>query len=201
MLACFVISHPEVVPSTCSNGLAGVLSEDGAICCAEACNGQCGGVGCGTIDGTNGASDCCLGTIIASGVNCDAGVESPCIIVSDTFTDAPTASPLDMFTFSPTVGSSGGRFSVSPTVSFEQTSAPTIGSRRLERTETPTMFDSTGAPTISSRVGGSISIDPTMVPGVSMGPTSDAAAMSAGFVVTLAAMASGLFAVFAAARK
>lgn len=112
----------------CSNGVVGVQSEDGTICCATTCNGQCGGAGCGQINGTNGGSDCCSGAIAASGVMCDAGVESPCIIVSAPFTDAPTASPVDMFTVGPTGRFPGGQGSFSPTVKpaeVELTEAPT----------------------------------------------------------------------------
>ena len=187
------------MPSTCSNGLSGVQSEDGNICCAEACNGQCGGVGCGTIAGTNGALDCCSGAILASGVICDTGVESPCIIVSDISTDVPTDSPVDMIVFEPTTGSPEFQLSVAPTVLPGQTPALSVGSRQIELNESPTAFP-TGAPTIAATVS-SNSIDATMFPGVIMSPTSDASAASARIVVSLAAMAGGIFAVFAAARR
>ncbi|CAN0526943.1 unnamed protein product, partial [Scytosiphon promiscuus] len=62
---------------TCSNGIAGVENNSGTICCAEACNGQCGGSGCGSIAGTNGGSDCCADEVSAAGIICAAGVESP----------------------------------------------------------------------------------------------------------------------------
>ena len=76
-----------LVAFTCPNGLPGVA--DGNICCAEACNGQCGGVGCGSIVGTNGASDCCSATIALTGVPCDDA--APCVMVDGTFTPAPVA--------------------------------------------------------------------------------------------------------------
>ncbi|CAM9874269.1 unnamed protein product, partial [Ectocarpus sp. 13 AM-2016] len=70
-------------PSTCSNGIPGV--SDGDVCCLEAC-GQCGGVGCGAIAGTNGASDCCPDTIKeeSGGVFCG---EAPCVMAG--FTPSP----------------------------------------------------------------------------------------------------------------
>lgn len=185
----------EVVSSNCSNGLAGVESSDGTVCCAEACNGQCGGVGCGSIDGTDGATDCCSGTILMSGVSCDDSAESPCIIDNGTSTDAPTASPTGAFTVEPTVTARGGEFSMSPTTLLDQTSAPTVESRNIDFTAGPSVFD----PTISPSMIGDSST--TLFPGVTMRPTSDASAASAGIVVMLAAMAGGMFAVFAAARK
>ncbi|CAN0320878.1 unnamed protein product, partial [Ectocarpus sp. 6 AP-2014] len=45
----------DVTASTCANGIPGVSS--GSVCCAEACNGVCGGEGCGSLVGT-GADDC-----------------------------------------------------------------------------------------------------------------------------------------------
>ncbi|CAM9288663.1 unnamed protein product [Discosporangium mesarthrocarpum] len=77
-------------PSMCPNGFPGVAS--GNICCAEEC-GQCGGPGCGTIRGTNGASDCCATTIAISNVFCNTGISAPCIMPEGTYTDAPTAAP------------------------------------------------------------------------------------------------------------
>ncbi|CAB1102119.1 unnamed protein product [Ectocarpus sp. CCAP 1310/34] len=76
-------------PSTCSNGIPGV--SDGEVCCLEAC-GQCGGVGCGAIAGTNGASDCCPDTIKeeSGGVFCG---EAPCVM--EGFTPSPLNPALD----------------------------------------------------------------------------------------------------------
>lgn len=85
-------------PSTCSNGIPGV--SDGDVCCLEAC-GQCGGVGCSAIAGTNGASDCCPDTIKqeSGGVFCG---EAPCVMAG--FTPSPlnpafdgTAAPVGEF--------------------------------------------------------------------------------------------------------
>lgn len=55
------------------------------MCCRESC-GLCGGVGCGAVAGTNGASDCCPDTIIeeAAGEVCG---EAPCVM--DGFTPSP----------------------------------------------------------------------------------------------------------------
>lgn len=65
------------VPSNCSNGLAGY--QDGTACCLEAC-GMCGGVGCGTVTGTRGASDCCPSTIIEANQICGSSIVAPCVI-------------------------------------------------------------------------------------------------------------------------
>lgn len=84
---------------------------------------------------------------------------------------------------------------MSPTTLLDQTSAPTVESRNIDFTAGPSVFD----PTISPSMIGDSST--TLFPGVTMRPTSDASAASAGIVVMLAAMAGGMFAVFAAARK
>lgn len=57
----------------------------GSVCCKEEC-GLCGGVGCGAVAGTNGASDCCPDTIIeeAAGEVCG---EAPCVM--EGFTPSP----------------------------------------------------------------------------------------------------------------
>ncbi|CAM9387609.1 unnamed protein product, partial [Sphacelaria rigidula] len=75
------------VPSVCSNGLAGY--QDGSVCCLESC-GMCGGVGCGNVSGTNGASDCCPSSILQSNQICGGSIVAPCVIPS---TPAPTMSP------------------------------------------------------------------------------------------------------------
>ncbi|CAM9402588.1 unnamed protein product [Laminaria digitata] len=208
-----MLDTPEVAPSTCPNGLAGV--QDGTVCCAEACDGVCGGVGCGGIPFTNGASDCCSQTILQSGVACTDGVEAPCVMVNGTYTESPTAAPLPETTIAPTAGSRGGTFSMAPTV-FGQTAAPTAGSRGIDfGTEVPTASPSTAddtetnAPTETTRdfAGGSLSptISPeglTLAPDSTLTPTSAASSpASAGGLVTLAAMAGGVFAIFAAARN
>lgn len=43
--------------------------------------GQCGGSGCGSIDGYT-ADECCEGNIESSGVLCEDSEEAPCIIDS-----------------------------------------------------------------------------------------------------------------------
>ena len=65
--------------STCSNGVFGV--EAGGVCCVTQC-GRCGGVGCSSraADFGLGADDCCIGTIMDSGMPCDETMEAPCII-------------------------------------------------------------------------------------------------------------------------
>ncbi|CAN0433891.1 unnamed protein product, partial [Laminaria digitata] len=76
------------VPSTCSNGLPGV--QNGAACCKEFC-GQCGGVGCGSIPGTGGSSNCCASTVLLAQAFCGNGVEAPCVIQD--YTPAPAGVP------------------------------------------------------------------------------------------------------------
>ncbi|CAM9132401.1 unnamed protein product [Ectocarpus sp. 12 AP-2014] len=75
------------VPSTCSNGLPGY--QDGQACCLMNC-GMCGGDGCGSVNGTAGASDCCPSTIINSARVCGGDIVAPCIIPA---TPAPTPAP------------------------------------------------------------------------------------------------------------
>ncbi|CAN0467500.1 unnamed protein product, partial [Discosporangium mesarthrocarpum] len=65
------------VPSVCSNGSPGYQRDE--VCCKMDC-GFCGGVGCGAVPGTNGASDCCPTDIRAAGQCCGAGVVAPCLI-------------------------------------------------------------------------------------------------------------------------
>lgn len=217
----------DVTPSVCPNGLAGV--QDGTVCCAESCNGICGGVGCGSIAGTNGPSDCCSATILAAGVSCDDGVEAPCIMANGTYTDAPTASPVAGATVAPTAGSRGFGFSMAPTVAG-QTMAPTAGSRALDFTGVPTSAPTiandvvTAAPTVATRDFAGETFAPTaapsLLPGETMAPgntlapaatppgsdaptetANGASATSSGSVVTLAALAAGAFAIYAAARE
>ncbi|CAN0373714.1 unnamed protein product, partial [Hapterophycus canaliculatus] len=58
--------------STCD----GILT--GSSCCGAAC-GECGGSGCSSRG--NGADDCCVTNIAASGVFCSAtGGAAPCIL-------------------------------------------------------------------------------------------------------------------------
>ena len=66
--------------STCRNGVFGV--EAGGVCCVTQC-GRCGGVGCSSraADFGLGADDCCIGSIMDSGMSCnDTMMEAPCII-------------------------------------------------------------------------------------------------------------------------
>lgn len=96
-----VFSQSELLTSICPNGLAGI--QDDTVCCAEGCDGVCGGLGCDEVPFTNGATDCCSATILDSGVSCDDGVEAPCIMVDGTYTDFPTAAPLLGATIKPTI--------------------------------------------------------------------------------------------------
>eukprot|EP00752_Nemacystus_decipiens_P008767 g7823.t1 len=209
-----VVDPPEVTPSTCPNGIPGVA--DGNICCAEACNGVCGGVGCGDIAGTNGASDCCSATIAAEGVPCG---DAPCVMVNGTFTPSPVA-PVTMApgatmaplapgeTMAPTAGSRDFEFTMAPTPTAQMgtgvpspaptavediipSAGPTAGSRDLDFTGAPSSASS--APTL---LPAGLTLPPgTLPPAV---PRSGASSLSAGGVVTTAAMVAGVFAVFAA---
>ncbi|CAM9694516.1 unnamed protein product [Pylaiella littoralis] len=185
-----VVDPPEVTPSTCPNGLDGVF--DGTnVCCAEACNGVCGGTGCGDIAGTAGASDCCSADILASNVTCTDA--APCVMADGTFTPAPSAA--GAVTPAPSAGSRDMAF----------TMAPTAGSRDLDLTSVPSAAPSgmtaSAAPSAGSR-GLDLTRAPAMAPGSTMAPTtSGSASVSAGSVVTFAAMVGGMFAVVAAARN
>ena len=141
-------------PSTCPNGLPGVA--DGDARCAEACN-VCGGVHCGNIAGTNGATDCCSGVILASGLFCDDTGAAPCVMTYDgngsyegpsvsrsssesTFSMAPTPAG---YTDPPTSvdGVRGGFFeSVAPT------SAPTSTGSAATLSPASTLVPSTTIP-------------------------------------------------------
>ncbi|CAB1109038.1 unnamed protein product [Ectocarpus sp. CCAP 1310/34] len=125
-----VMDPPDFVASTCPNGLAGV--QDGSVCCAEECNGVCGGEGCGSIVGTNGAEDCCSNTILATGVDCEEGVMAPCIMLNGTYTDAPMAAP----TFPPAAAPGT---TVAPGA-VAATEAPVAGTREFRFTQAPTQL-------------------------------------------------------------
>ncbi|CAM9554983.1 unnamed protein product [Ascophyllum nodosum] len=75
-----IISSDSSTP-TCSNGLIGVESEDGDICCVAGC-GTCGGMGCGSAGGLT-MSECCTQIIFSGGELCDVAEQAPCIISSD----------------------------------------------------------------------------------------------------------------------
>lgn len=203
-----------VTPSVCPNGLEGVA--DGSVCCAVECNGVCGGMGCGSIAGTNGASDCCSATILATNTPCG---EAPCVMVPGTYTDAPAAAPTMTLsplapgeTLAPTVGSRDISFTMAPTPT-SQTAAPTAGSRDLDFTGVPSAaptstmdFGESSAPTAGSRdldfsSAPTGSMAPTMMGTIPPTLTAGSSALSAGSFVTIAAMVGGMYAVFAAARN
>eukprot|EP00752_Nemacystus_decipiens_P011233 g9983.t1 len=72
-------STPSRVLADCGGGLAGILSDDGTTCCVEAC-GQCGGEGCGDVEGLLD-TDCCVNDIGESGRTCGVdGTVAPCAI-------------------------------------------------------------------------------------------------------------------------
>ncbi|CAM9115958.1 unnamed protein product [Ectocarpus sp. 6 AP-2014] len=220
-----VVDPPEVTASTCANGLAGVSS--GSVCCAEACNGVCGGEGCGNIAGTNGAEDCCSATILAANIACVD--TAPCVMVEGTFTPAPAVVPtVAATTMAPLAP--GETVTMAPTPT-SQTAAPTPGSRDLDfgtgvPTPAPTSAEEAGmssaptagsrdldlgesmAPTAGSRdldlgTAGPSAVGDTMAPSTAPpgAATAGSAALSAGSVVTVAAMAGGMFAVLAATRN
>ncbi|CAN0003838.1 unnamed protein product, partial [Choristocarpus tenellus] len=77
----------SIVPSTCTNGLPGVQND--AACCVESC-GQCGGIGCGTIPGTQGSYACCASTVLNNNEMCSVTGEAPCVINGFVATPTPT---------------------------------------------------------------------------------------------------------------
>ncbi|CAM9361846.1 unnamed protein product [Ascophyllum nodosum] len=198
-----IIDPPEVTPSMCPNGLAGV--QDGNVCCAEACNGVCGGEGCGSILGTEGSSDCCSAIILEGGVFCVDGVDAPCIMVNGTFTPAPSFT-----TAMPTITPREVMFTAAPTVEG-QTEAPTQTPTQIP-TPTPTAAPSALNVSVPTAAPSEASMAPTVVttpqmptPGPLMmntsAPTSSGATTpSTGNLVTFAALVVGTFAIFAAAR-
>eukprot|EP00752_Nemacystus_decipiens_P010756 g9573.t1 len=161
-----VIDPPAFAPSMCPNGIPGV--QDDTVCCAEACNLQCGGVGCGTIVGTNGAEDCCSDTILATGVPCGVGVEAPCIMQNGTYTNAPMAAPTipPRGTLAPVAAGNAtsapaavGATSAPAAVGAGATLAPAAaGNGTAGMTEAPVAgsrdFEFTEAPTVAGDVNG-----------------------------------------------
>lgn len=113
--------------STCENGIAGWQSEE--VCCAVNC-GRCGGDNCASIEGTNGAGDCCVTDIREADVPC--GV-APCIIITPTpapsfpptvapvVMDQPTAAPMTMPTPQPTTSPQSTSRGQSPTTAPQST--------------------------------------------------------------------------------
>lgn len=72
--------RPTMADPVCSNGLSGIDSSNGDVCCAPGC-GQCGSSGCsqaGAPDLT--ANDCCVTEIADFGELCSVTGSAPCII-------------------------------------------------------------------------------------------------------------------------
>ena len=67
-----------ITDTTCSNGIAGIESSNGDVCCLTAC-GQCGGVGCSSAGGLT-AAECCQSGIEEGGDLCEDTGTAPCII-------------------------------------------------------------------------------------------------------------------------
>ncbi|CAM9499658.1 unnamed protein product [Ectocarpus fasciculatus] len=66
---------------TCSNGIVGIESANGGVCCPTEC-GLCGGEGC-TAAGVNaglGDGDCCFSDTIRFGAACSENLMAPCIV-------------------------------------------------------------------------------------------------------------------------
>lgn len=64
----------------CSNGIPGIESLGGEVCCPAGCS-QCGGSGCATAGLPDlGADECCAVEIFVSGWVCSITTVAPCII-------------------------------------------------------------------------------------------------------------------------
>ncbi|CAM9566238.1 unnamed protein product, partial [Ectocarpus fasciculatus] len=76
--------EPEPTPDTttmCTADTEGVLSDNGKVCCALGCNGQCGGPGCSSFGTPDlGGESCCAGAITDAGVMCGGGQGAPCLV-------------------------------------------------------------------------------------------------------------------------
>ena len=70
--------------STCKNGLPGVPSAGGGICCAPECD-KCGGSDCSAQDA--GGENCCVDPIEMSGILCSESGAAPCLIDDDQVAD------------------------------------------------------------------------------------------------------------------
>lgn len=76
-------SSGEMEEMECSNGIAGMESADGKICCTSGCK-QCGGAGCSTTSLPEyGAEDCCASDVSSTGWLCSVTELAPCIIDDD----------------------------------------------------------------------------------------------------------------------
>lgn len=64
----------------CDNGVNGISSSNGEVCCVAAC-GQCGGAGCSIIARpTFDAFDCCVTEIMDFGNPCSETGTAPCFV-------------------------------------------------------------------------------------------------------------------------
>lgn len=65
---------------TCSNGFDGIdgTNDRGTVCCTAGC-GQCGGTGCGGIEGLDN-TNCCINGVIDNQLSCDEAGSAPCVI-------------------------------------------------------------------------------------------------------------------------
>eukprot|EP00903_Cladosiphon_okamuranus_P011455 g10790.t1 len=74
----------EAMPVCESNGIHGVESPSGAVCCAAGCK-NCGGVACWSAGADAGltADDCCATEILAYGEACSKRGSAPCYIDDD----------------------------------------------------------------------------------------------------------------------
>jgi len=83
-----VFAPPPNTDLTCADttsGIPGIQNNAGTVCCSPTCidedgEPQCGGPGCGALEG--GAAGCCIGNILAAGDNtCDDDVsDAPCVL-------------------------------------------------------------------------------------------------------------------------
>ena len=119
---------------------------------------MCGGVGCGAIAGTNGASDCCSATIAATGQLCGT---APCVMNNGTFTPSPVALPtalptMEGATIAPTAGSRDFAFTTAPTSAG--TAAPAHGFKTEMPSQSPAILppdlEISAAPTLAGDVNG-----------------------------------------------
>lgn len=72
-------SCPAAQASMCTDETAGILSDNGEVCCSLGCDGKCGGPGCSEFGGLGGYY-CCVGAITEVGVTCGDGQEAPCLV-------------------------------------------------------------------------------------------------------------------------
>eukprot|EP00903_Cladosiphon_okamuranus_P022803 g20995.t1 len=114
------VAEAPTEAAMCSNGVRGVESDNGKVCCVAEC-GSCGGVGCSKFSPDLGANDCCVTEILDDGEACSVWGEAPCFLdgaspVPSPTEEAPTMPTAPMLTRPGTAPTTPGTAPVAPVV-------------------------------------------------------------------------------------